>query len=70
MSVVWFSWTKKDLTEYYPDEGVADEKVNLVYELQGIIQKKSASGSRMLPFVIFDKKVPFFSENGVILTYF
>ena len=27
--------------------------------LQGIIQKKSASGSRMLPFVIFDKKCPF-----------
>ena len=26
---------------------------------QGLIQKKSASGSRMLPFVIFDKKVPF-----------
>ena len=25
---------------------------------QGIIQKKSASGSRMLPFVIFDKKFP------------
>ena len=37
---------------------------------QGVIQKKSASGSHMLPFVIFDKKVPFFSENGVILTYF
>ena len=27
--------------------------------VQGIIQKKSASGSRMLPFVIFDKKCPF-----------
>ena len=27
--------------------------------LQGIIQKKSASGSWMLPFVIFDKKCPF-----------
>ena len=26
---------------------------------QGIIQKKSASSSQMLPFVIFDKKVPF-----------
>ena len=37
---------------------------------QGIIQKKSASGSRTLPFVIFDKKVPFFPKNGVILTYF
>ena len=40
------------------------------YDGQGIIQKKSASGSPMLPFVIFDKKVPFFPENGVILTYF
>ena len=26
---------------------------------QGIIQKKSASGSRTLPFVSFDKKCPF-----------
>ena len=37
---------------------------------QGIIQKKSASGGRTLPFVIFDKKVPFFSKIGFILTYF
>ena len=29
---------------------------------QGIIQKKSGSGSQMLPFVIFDKKVPFFQK--------
>ena len=29
---------------------------------QGIIQKKSASGNRMLPLVIFDKKVPFFPK--------
>ena len=29
---------------------------------QRIIQKKSASGSRTLPFVIFDKKVPFFPK--------
>ena len=29
---------------------------------QGIIQKNSASGRQMLPFVIFDKKVPFFPE--------
>ena len=27
---------------------------------QGIIQKRSAPGSRMLPFVIFDKKVHIF----------
>ena len=33
---------------------------------QGIIQKKSVSGSYMLPFVIFEKKCSF-SENGVIL---
>ena len=26
---------------------------------QGIIQKKSASGSQMLPIVIFDEKCPF-----------
>ena len=26
------------------------------------MQKKSASGSRMLPFVIFEKKVPFFPK--------
>ena len=31
--------------------------------LQGIIQKKSASSSWMLPFVIFDIKVPFFPKN-------
>ena len=30
-----------------------------IQQNQGIIQKKSASGSRALPFVIFDKKVPF-----------
>ena len=35
---------------------------------QGIIQKKSVSSSRMLPLVIFDKKVPFFT-NSVILRY-
>ena len=29
---------------------------------QGIIQNKSVSGSRMLPFVTFDKKVPFFKK--------
>ena len=27
--------------------------------IQGIIQKKSTSGSRMLSFVTFDKKCPF-----------
>ena len=35
--------------------------VNLIYtahfEIQGIIQKKSVSGSRTLPLVIFDQKV-------------
>ena len=31
--------------------------------MQGIVQKKSASGSRTLPFVIFDKKVAFFPKN-------
>ena len=31
----------------------------LVLNTQGIIQKKSASGSRTLPFVIYDKKLPF-----------
>ena len=30
---------------------------------QEIIQKKSASGSWMLPFVILDKKRPFFPET-------
>ena len=35
---------------------------------QGIIQKKSVSGSRTLPLVIFDKKCPF-SQNSVILRY-
>ena len=30
--------------------------------MQGIIQKKSASGSRTLPLVIFDKKVHFFHK--------
>ena len=30
--------------------------------IQGIIQKKSTSGSRMLPLVIFVKKVPFFPK--------
>ena len=37
--------------------------------VQGIIQKKSASGSRTLPLVIFDKKA-LFSKNSVILQYF
>ena len=44
--------------------------VQLVYQafhfhdiFQGIIQKKSASGSQTLPFVIFDKKVPFFQKS-------
>ena len=36
---------------------------------QGIIQKKSASGSRTLPLVVFDKKVPFFQKNSIILRY-
>ena len=36
---------------------------------QGIIQKKSASGSRTLPFAMFDKKCPF-CQSCVILTYF
>ena len=34
---------------------------------QGIIQKKSVSSSRMLPFVIFDKNVPFFPK--IVLFY-
>ena len=29
---------------------------------QGMIQKKSGSGSRTLAFVIYDKKVPFFPK--------
>ena len=37
---------------------------------QGIIQKKSASGSRTLPLVIFDKNGSSFSKNSVILRYF
>ena len=37
---------------------------------QGIIQKKPASGSQMLPLVLFDKKVAVFSKNSVILRYF
>ena len=35
------------------------ESLKDTYYGQGIIQKKSASGSRTLPFVIFDKKCPF-----------
>ena len=35
--------------------------------IQGIIQKKSVSGSRMLPLVIFDKKVSFFPK--IVLLY-
>ena len=36
---------------------------------QGIIQKKSASGSQMLPFVIFDKSA-LFAKSSVILIHF
>ena len=36
---------------------------DLFCKIQGIIQKKSASGSRTLLFVIFDKKCPFFHKN-------
>ena len=37
--------------------------INLVRHVnQGIIQKKSSSGSRMLPLVVFDQKVPFFPK--------
>ena len=32
------------------------------FNKQGIIQKRSASGSRTLPFVIFSKKVPFLTK--------
>ena len=39
-------------------------------KMQGIIQKKSAYGSRTLPLIIFDKKVPFFPQNSVILRHF
>ena len=48
-----------------------DEKIvnKLTIRLQGIIQRKSASGSRTLPLVIFDKKVPFFIKI-VVLRYF
>ena len=38
--------------------------------LQGIIQKKSTSGSQMLPFVIFDKKSALFAKSSVILRHF
>ena len=38
--------------------------------VQGIVQRKSASGCRTLPLVMFDKKVLFFSKNSVILSYF
>ena len=37
--------------------------INLVRHVnQGIIQKKSVSGSRMLPLVVFNQKVPFFPK--------
>ena len=36
--------------------------------LAGIIQKKSASGSRTLPLVIFDQSVPF-SQSSIILRH-
>ena len=36
----------------------------------GIIQKKSAPGSQMLPFVIFDKKVSFFPKKRFIFKVF
>ena len=41
-----------------------------VQNLLGIIQKKSAPGSWMLPLVIYDKKMSFFPKNSVILRYF
>ena len=40
----------------------------LILRSQGIIQKKSASSSWMLPFVIFDQKVPFLLK--MVLRYF
>ena len=39
------------------------------YCLQGIIGKKSVSGSWTLPFVTFDRKCPF-AESSVILMHF
>ena len=38
--------------------------------MEGIIRKKSASGSRSLPLVMFYEKVPFFSKNSVIFYVF
>ena len=39
------------------------------YCFQGIMGKKSVSGSRTLPFVTFDRKCPF-AESSVILMHF
>ena len=60
--------TCSKLAKETPEE---DEKIvnKLTIRLQGIIQRKSASGSRTLPLVIFDKKVPFFIKI-VVLRYF
>ena len=44
-------------------------RINFLSRYQGIIQKKSVSGSQTLPLVIFDKKA-LFSQNSVILQYF
>ena len=51
-----------DLAMLPPIEKANNAETDIDSEVQGIIQKKSASGSRMLPLVIFDKKMPFFQK--------
>ena len=46
------------------------EEFNIFLHLaQWIIQKKSVSGSRTLPFAIFDQEVSLFPNSSVILRY-
>ena len=58
--------TEKDLVDLVDksrkDNDYSREGEKQGESYQGIIQKKSASSSRTQPFVIFDKKVPFFPK--------
>ena len=54
------SWTRLAADLYF---NASSTFKDLFCKIQGIIQKKSASGSRTLLFVIFDKKCPFFQKT-------